>query len=70
MALKLCANTKRAEDRIRTKDTMDKILNSERRDLKKLLQTQPLAVLATQSQGQPDAKPAEVDPRLYRALNS
>jgi len=34
---------------------MNKDLNKVKRDLKKLLQTQPLAVLATQNQGQPYA---------------
>ena len=34
---------------------MDKNLNQAKRDLKKLLQSQPLAVLATQGQGQPYA---------------
>ena len=34
---------------------MDKDLNKVKRDLKKLLQSQPLAVLATQSRGQPYA---------------
>src|SRR5512136_3185486 len=34
---------------------MDKNINRAKRDLRKLLQSQPLAVLATQNQGQPYA---------------